>query len=164
MICDICQKNNATVHLTEIINDKVVEMHICQGCAQAKAAKFKDQLSISNLLGGFMEKGHAHHAEKVLQCNFCGMTYNDFKKYGRFGCGNCYTVFKGRLMSLLRNIHGSVRYAGKAPAGSAKKVSVEAQITDMKDRLAQAIGLENYEEAARLRDEIKKLESKRKDV
>jgi len=169
MICDICQKNNASVHLTEIINDKVIEMHICQACAAAKALKFKDQLSISNLLGGFIDKERATGGKAVF-CGVCGLTYADFKKYGRFGCANCYTIFKNQLVALLKSIHGSTRYMGKTPAGSvlpapqAGKIPLSARIKEARAKLLRAVELENYEEAARLRDEIKKMEDNNSNI
>ncbi len=164
MVCDICQKSPATVHLTEIINDKVVEMHICQRCAQDKAVEFQEGFNIPGFLSN-MAEGAPSARERLLRCNNCGLSYVEFKKSGRLGCGNCYTVFKDQLVPLLKNIHRSTRYHGKPPAHSqADAITPEMRLKELKVKLARAIESENYEEAAGLRDAIKQIEEKRRDV
>jgi protein arginine kinase activator len=158
MLCDICHKNIATVHLTEINNDKVVEMHICQNCTKAKTQELKDNLTIPELLTGFINTGETQKKEISLKCQFCGLTYADFKKKARLGCGKCYSVFKVQILPLLKKIHGSLHYAGKSAIDAKKKISDGE--TELKARLERAIKLEEYEEAARLRDELKKIGQK----
>ena len=159
MLCDICHKNIATVHLTEIVNDKVVEMHICQSCAKLKAEELKDHLDISDFLGGLVGAQSPQEKQKVsLRCTMCGLTYAEFKKKGRLGCGNCYKTFRVQLLPLLKKIHSSTQHAGKSPVPVEKKVSRETKKRDLRRRLQRAIQLEEYEEAAQLRDEIKKIE------
>ncbi|MDD4182719.1 MAG: UvrB/UvrC motif-containing protein [Candidatus Omnitrophica bacterium] len=159
MLCDICHKNIATVHLTEIINDKVVEMHICQNCTKIKTQELKDNLTIPELLTGLMDTAETPKKEISLKCPFCGLTYADFKKKARLGCGRCYSVFKVQILPLLKKIHGSLTYAGKS-AVRAQKDSLPGSVKELKTRLERAVKLEEYEEAARLRDELKKLEQK----
>jgi len=163
MLCDLCHKHIATVHLTEIINDKIAEMHICQACAKTKTEEIKDQLNISDFLGGLAVAGTAERKEESsLKCVSCGLTYADFKKKGRLGCGNCYIVFKQMLLPLLKRIHGSTHHVGKSPLHKEERISREANIKELKNRLERAIQLEEYEEAARLRDELKSLEKQDK--
>ncbi|MFA6281331.1 MAG: UvrB/UvrC motif-containing protein [Candidatus Omnitrophota bacterium] len=155
MVCDICHKNIATVHLTEVINDKVVEMHICQHCT--KTEEFKENLNIQELLGGLMDSGCNQRKEKLsLKCPSCGLTYDDFRKKARLGCGKCYLTFRQQLLPLLKKIHGSLHYTGKRPLSSAHKVPGENKVDELQERLDRAIQLEEFEEAARLRDELKK--------
>ncbi|MDD5194722.1 MAG: UvrB/UvrC motif-containing protein [Candidatus Omnitrophica bacterium] len=161
MLCDICHKTIATVHLTEIVNDKIAEMHICSTCAKNKTEEIKDQLNISDFLGGMSGPGSAIEKEDVsLKCSSCGLSYADFKKKGRLGCGNCYLSFKKMLLPLLKKIHGSTHHAGKKIPQKLASGMPEAKTTDLKGRLERAVQLEEYEEAARLRDEIKNLENK----
>ena len=164
MQCDLCHKNPATVHLTEIINDKVTELHICQGCAQVKTQELKQQLSVPELLGGLIDIEGIRPKATALRCSTCKMTYSDFKKTGRLGCAQCYTTFKDNLLPLLRKIHGSINHQGKTPGvvGARKATSSASRLKELKERLARAIKMEEYEAAARLRDEIKKLENKTK--
>lgn len=160
MLCDVCHKNIATVHLTEIVNDKMVEMHICQKCAATKAEELKEQLSISDLLGGLVEVGLPAKEKVSLKCPTCGMKYEEFRKKGRFGCQNCYVTFKPHLLPFLKKIHGATRHIGKVPLALQGEVSLRQNIKELKEKLEQAIAKEAYEEAAALRDEIKKLEGK----
>jgi len=156
MLCGICKKNQATVHLTEIVDGKVVEMHICAHCAQDKTQELKEQFNAPNVFGTFLTG--ITPKEKVLLCPVCGLHYRDFRKKGRFGCGNCYIVFQEQIVPLLRNIHGSNRYMGKFPAGLDNKPTKEKQLKALRIALARAIEIEAYEDAARLRDEINKIE------
>jgi protein arginine kinase activator len=161
MLCDICHKNIATVHLTEIINDKVVEMHICQNCTKIKTQELKDNLTIPELLTGLMNTTETPKKEILLKCPFCGLTYADFKKKARLGCGRCYSVFRVQILPLLKKIHGSLTYSGKFAAPRPKD-HFSTSVKELKARLERAIKLEEYEEAARLRDELKKLEKEPK--
>jgi protein arginine kinase activator len=160
MLCDICHKNIATVHLTEIINDKVVEMHICQKCAKEKADQIQEQLSIFDLLGGLVELEEKRE-KAVLRCPGCGLTYEEFKKKGRLGCANCYLTFKEKLFPLLKKIHGATRHIGKSPLSLKRRISLEERLRELRERLERAVRLEEYEEAARIRDQIRELEKKK---
>lgn len=159
MLCDICHKNIATVHLTEIINDKVVEMHICQACAQTKANELNEHLNISGFLGGLADMvGGLPQERRSLRCPSCGLSYEEFKEKGRLGCEKCYETFRRFLLPLLKKIHSSIVHTGKSPVSLDKKTSGKPRITELHQRLKKAIQLEEYEEAARLRDQIKELE------
>lgn len=160
MLCDICHKNVATVHLTEIIDEKVMELHICQKCANLKAEELKHQLSISDFLAGLMEKP-APRSKVPSPCPLCGLTFSEFKKQGKLGCYKCYQAFKDYLFPLLRKIHGAVQHIGKFPQTVDPNIIIDRKIEELKIRLARSIKLEEYEEAAKIRDQIRELEKKR---
>lgn len=164
MLCDNCHKNEATVHLTEIINDKVTKMHLCEECAKAKGSEMESHFGLSDLLAGLADiavpqesKGQA----KALKCPSCGFTFQEFQKIGRLGCPVCYETFGGQLNPLLKRIHGSDRHFGKVPAhfnrGKTDKETNEIQ--DLKLKLQKAVSDEAFEEAAVLRDKIKDIEN-----
>jgi protein arginine kinase activator len=190
MTCDICGKNPATVHLTEIIDDQMNELHLCEECAHKKSAAMEQQFGLSDLLAGLagFEKQKDEKEGLTLKCPNCGMTFKDFKKIGRLGCGECYAAFRSFLGPLLKRIHGSNMHCGKVPvsriakltrrkiemrspraagasnsvseankAGSASVVGNDT-IQSLRIRLQKAVEAEEYEEAARLRDQIKDLE------
>jgi len=163
MLCDMCGKNEATVHLTEIINDQMTKLHLCEACAKKKSAQMEEHFGLDSLLAGLVDLGRPMESvkDKRLKCPSCGLTYNDFKKLGRLGCDRCYETFKEYLVPLFKRIHGSDFHTGKMPrrkgrAARPKKVNVE----ELKRRLKRAIELEEFEEAAQLRDKIKKYEPK----
>jgi len=164
MLCDICGKREATVHLTEIINDQITKLHLCEECAKKKGAEMEEHFGLADLLAGLADLGVPTDTakEKKLKCPSCGMTYGDFKKIGRMGCGKCYDTFSTYLVPLFKGIHGSDTHMGKMPGvGSrGKRKSKKVDIDDLKKRLKRAIEFEEFEDAARLRDEIKKHERK----
>jgi len=160
MLCDICHKNIATVHLTEIINNQVSEMHICQVCAQDKTQELNQQPNISDFLSGLVSASRVRKEEYSLKCSSCGFNYSDFKKKGRLGCGRCYQSFRRQLLPLLKKIHGTTRHTGKIPLDSEKPVSSRDKLSELNEQLKRAIQLEEYEDAARIRDQIKRLQKK----
>ena len=164
MLCDICGKNEATVHLTEIVNDKVTKLHICEVCAKEKGSEMEEHFGLSDLLAGLADLGPGIESEvsEKIKCPVCGFTYHDFKKVGRLGCGDCYEFFKKQLAPLLKRIHGADRHIGKVPLTVGKTVLDTKTIQELKVRMEKAIQFEEFEEAARLRDQIKELEKKDK--
>jgi len=163
MLCDICGKNPATVHLTEIIDDQMNELHLCEECARQKSAQMEQQFGLSDLLAGLAEFEKPATKEKELvtaKCTSCGLSYADFKKIGRLGCGECYTTFKKYLGPLLKRIHGSNMHFGKSPLKVAKVLKKKIDLQDLRHNLQKAIEMEEFEEAARIRDQIKELEKK----
>jgi protein arginine kinase activator len=164
MLCDICGKNPATVHLTEIKDDQMNELHLCEQCAHKKSAQMEQQFGLSDLLAGLadFEKPKDEKDAASVKCPTCGLTYKDFKKIGRLGCGDCYRAFKNFLTPLLKRIHGSNTHCGKCPlkvpVKGGKKKTVD--IGELRCRLQKTIEIEAYEEAARIRDQIKELEKK----
>ena len=161
MKCDICEKK-ATVHLTEIVDEQITEMHLCEDCAREKSVQMEQQFGLADLLAGLSDFGkNVKEVEKVkLKCPNCGMTYDDFRKFGRLGCSQCYEAFKSHLSTLLKKIHGSNQHVGKTPAKmpTIKKKKIE-DLQEMKKQLVAAIQMEDFEKAARLRDKIRELES-----
>jgi protein arginine kinase activator len=177
MQCDICSKKKATVHLTEIVDEQMSEMHLCEECARQKSAQMEQQFGLADLLAGLSDFGKpsAKESEKsTLKCTNCGLLYEDFRKFGRLGCGQCYTSFKENLSGLLKKIHGSSKHLGKSPVSSgavvepvdlggvttALAVVPEFNLDDLKKELHAAIEAEDFEKAAALRDKIRSLEQK----
>ena len=169
MLCDVCGKNPATVHLTEIIDEQMNELHLCEDCARNKSAAMEQQFGLSDLLAGmvdFQQPSSKEDEAVTIKCSSCGLTYADFKKIGRLGCGECYNVFRKYLAPLLKRIHGSSQHIGKNPAKAkpgAKLSKNKTGLPELKDQLQKAIQDEAFEEAARLRDQIKALEAKKKE-
>ncbi len=174
MQCDSCGKKKATVHLTEIVDGQMTEMHICEDCAKERSVQMEQQFGLADLLAGLSDFGKQIKSEEKekLQCPNCALGYEDFRKFGRLGCSECYTTFRTHLTMLLKKIHGSNQHLGKKPvrfvmpkAQKPKGVSVAKEENPMqvlKNKLQQAILSENFEEAAILRDEIHSLEGKGK--
>lgn len=162
MLCDICGKNEATVHLTEIVNNEFTTLHLCEKCAREKAAEMEEHFGLAELLGGLADFGIQLEADEMtrLKCPNCGFTYMDFKKIGRLGCGDCYETFRKNLAPMLKRLHGSDQHFGKAPTKAQKVVRLRDDLQELKARLQRAVEREEFEEAAKLRDQIKELEKR----
>jgi protein arginine kinase activator len=164
MKCDFCT-NEATVHLTEIINGQVVEMHLCETCAKEKGTDFTQPFSAADLFQNFSyvlnEPGFIQKSSQIV-CSNCGMTYADFSKSGRLGCGECYENFKKALLPLIKRVQRSVVHKGKRPVPGNEKGKAQLQVQRLQKQLENCIETENFEQAAKIRDEIKKLESRKK--
>ncbi|HOW35147.1 MAG TPA: UvrB/UvrC motif-containing protein [Candidatus Omnitrophota bacterium] len=163
MQCDICGNKKATVHLTEIVDEQMSELHLCEDCAREKSVQMEQQFGLADLLAGLTDFGkQAKDVDKVkTKCTNCGLTYEDFRKLGRLGCGECYSSFREYLTALLKKIHGSNQHFGKVPAHIPvqQKEKIDT-LQDLRTQLQRAIHNESFEEAARLRDKIHELEKK----
>lgn len=162
MLCDVCGKNPATVHLTEIIDEQMTELHLCEECARKKSEQMESKFGLSDLMAGIanFEKPALDKKAEALKCPDCKLSYADFRKIGRLGCGECYTAFKQYLAPLIKRIHGSNQHVGKSPLTLEKIPKQKADVTDLRLKLQKAISDEAFEEAARIRDQIKEREKK----
>jgi protein arginine kinase activator len=151
--CDLCD-NPATVHLTQIVENQIHKLDLCESCAAAKGVTDPSGFSLADLL--VKDSGHSHPVEEVgLVCEHCGFTQKDFKRLGRLGCPACYEKFMPLLEPVLANMHKGVSHLGKVPARALARRSVQEQISELELKLQNAVKDEKYEEAARFRDEIK---------
>jgi len=155
MLCDRCKQNNATVHITRIINGVMREEHLCAQCANAEGKVFHGTPSIGwqHLFGGFAQPSQDKY------CPQCGMSYRDFRQKGKMGCPQCYREFAAQVPALLQGIHGSNSHVGKIPARGQKALLNDRKIVGMKEQLSVLVADEKFEEAAKLRDEIKAFEA-----
>lgn len=163
MLCERCDENEATVHLTQVIDGAVKKLHMCEECATEAGFDLQGPVSITDILLGmgqdYTEEEYEEPREELI-CPKCKMTRTDFKKSGRLGCPACYTVFAEELRSLIRAVHRSELHVGKVPSTESVHIRVSAEIAALQQTLDQAITAENYEEAAKIRDTIKRCQKK----
>ena len=162
MLCCVCNAKEATVHLTQIVGDKMQKVDLCEGCAKEKGVNDPAGFSLADLLLGL---GASQELEQAagganLKCPRCGFTQADFKKTGRLGCPDCYEVFGDALESLLKSMHKGTRHVGKAPAAQRQVRVTQRQVKLLHEQLAKAVESEDFEQAATLRDEIKRVQGK----
>jgi protein arginine kinase activator len=159
MMCENCHKESATVFLTQIINGKKIEMHLCSKCASEKEGLlFNNNISFQQFLSGLLENVKAPknvHLNNVIKCDKCNMTLDEFRKTSKIGCENCYTAFSGYLFPVLKRLHSNIEHTGKTPEKLNKELQITSRIEKMQSDLQIAIMKEDYEEAARLRDLIR---------
>jgi protein arginine kinase activator len=161
MLCTICKEKPATVHLTQIVGDKMQKLDLCEECAKTKGINDPTSFGLADLdlvlgLGASQQLEQAAGGVE-LKCSRCGFTQADFKKSGRLGCPECYRTFAEGLAGLLKTMHKGTRHTGKAPEALRATRENASLLKTLQTKLARAIKDENYEQAALMRDEIKQL-------
>jgi len=171
MECEECHEFPASLHLTKLVNGQKSEIHVCERCAKEKGyiAYSEETYSIHDLLAGLFNfdssfsKEHSHSPEikQVLTCTKCGLTYQQFTQVGKFGCGNCYQTFADHLNPIFRRVHsGNTVHNGKIPKRRGSDLKQKRLVQDYKTQLQELIEMEEFEQAAELRDKIKVLENR----
>ncbi len=186
MLCDNCGKKDANVRYSENINGRKKELNLCEECSRKLGISnmdFSMPIDFSSFFGEFLEDFAtpelmsipAFNEMKQLKCDNCGYTFEDIANNGRLGCGNCYEVFEERLNPIIRRIQGANQHVGrvgkiidskieqkmeKQPNEKTQQKQNKSKLEKLQEDLKQAIKEERYEEAAKIRDEIKKTEKK----
>lgn len=161
--CKICGRQPATIHYTEIVNNKMVTFDLCLECAEEKGidVQMSSSYGLGDLVAELIDGTVQDETAKIgrVRCPECGYDFSDFRNIGRLGCPECYRSFEAQLQPLLRHIHGGTIHRGKTPVRISGSGAGGPSVMRLKDELAKAIEGENYERAAELRDEIRRLES-----
>lgn len=174
MLCEVCKKKEATVHVTKIINGNKQEMHLCEDCAKKVEGvdlsfnfdsdfNFDQPFTFQNLLNGIMDyvnkvSYRSIDSQKEIVCKNCGMTYSEFKEKGLLGCSECYKNFISTLKPVIRSVQGHGEHTGKIPKTSCKSIVKRKNLIKLKEDLQKAIAIEEYEKAAEIRDKIREIE------
>lgn len=162
MKCEKCHVNEASVKIVKIVDKEKEVIYLCEECAKSENAfSFGNQeFSVSDFLSSFMgfnSQKQMYEKEALDKtCKKCNMTWNEFQRNSRLGCDECYETFKDRLVPMIRQIHGHTEHQGRIPPF--EDLQKKHKIKKLKEKLKIAIMDERYEDAAKLRDEIKELE------
>ncbi|UCE48565.1 MAG: UvrB/UvrC motif-containing protein [Phycisphaerales bacterium] len=164
MQCQICNKNDATIHLTEISGGARTEIHVCESCAVEQDIAVKSHIPINELLSNLLasqptDEEISGATEQEVVCPNCGFTLAQFQKEGTLGCPADYEVFEKMLRPLIEKAHdGRTTHVGKIPSSTPLDTKEQMQLLNLRQRLEAAVQSEDYELAAKLRDEINKSE------
>ena len=184
MRCDVCQTNEASVFLTQIVAGKMQKVNLCADCAKAKGVDDPAGFALTDLLMGMgstaeLEKpaplggsaglsvtvsasGAGEGGGVLLRCPTCGFTQADFKKTQRMGCSDCYETFGELIAGPLKQNHKGTHHTGKAPARQFRRAELGERMKTLQGDLSRAVKEEDYEGAAQLRDAIRRLEDQLK--
>jgi protein arginine kinase activator len=157
--CQRCNKQAATIHLTEIVQNEKHERHLCEECAREEGIAIKANINLQDILSGMVQAHETAGKEANLTCPDCGITYAEFRNQGRLGCPHDYEVFAEPLAEVLERVHGAMEHRGKWPSQVGADLANQRQMMQLRRRLQEAVEGEQYEEAARLRDQIKAKEA-----
>ena len=169
MKCQRCENNEANVIYTQVINGEKTKVYLCDKCANDLNIGMNFNFDFNDVFGAFFEEPSyikTLEKQKTEKCDVCGTTYEEFARTGMFGCENCYRVFANKLDNVLKRLHGNNRHVGKKliinpnKSITVKKSKVKSEIEKLKEKLQEYIKNEEYEKAAVVRDEIKRLEAK----
>ena len=165
MKCSDCGERDGRIHITQIVNNEKVVLYLCKECADKRG--FHSPLDpnpfpLANFLVGMITKAEPGQPPLTstgpdLVCPTCGLSFDEFSRQGRFGCGRCYKAFRERLQGLLRKIHGSSLHRGKLPPMLSEEGGAIKEQERLEEMLKRAIDEEDFERAADLRDKLKSL-------
>ena len=164
MLCENCHQKDATVHLTHIVDGKVEKFHLCEACAAQKGI---DVHAEPMDLSGMMESMKEQLAQLkdpppprytgTTVCPACGLTRTEILKKGRLGCDRCYEVFAAEMLPVVVSVQHGDQHLGKVPRRASERMKTSVEMARLRRELDQAVAGENYELAARLRDQIRSL-------
>nr|WP_106781884.1 UvrB/UvrC motif-containing protein [Lysinibacillus timonensis] len=175
MICEHCKDRQATVTVTQFINGQKSERHYCEVCAEQfhpfnvdfhKDEQFPLAQLVSNWFGLNVWKNDNQEkqqqtTQQTTSCPSCGFTFRQFLNQGKLGCPQCYETFSNKLPQVLTKIQAGTKHSGKTPGSSKnRQLQLKKQIETTREQLQLAIVEERFEDAAKLRDEIKDMERK----
>ena len=180
MMCQNCGKKEANFHYTQIINGEKKEIKLCSECAkQIGLDDFEMPMAMdfSSLFGDIFQQYEDTNLltdfirPKELECENCHMTYEELLHTGKFGCAHCYDAFRDKISPILKSLHGNNKHVGRIGSISKEKIQFEdkkpkqekTRLEQCQEDLKKAIKEERYEDAAKLRDEIKQMEDKKEE-
>lgn len=170
MKCQICKVNEANIVFTQIVNNEKVVLHICTQCAGTKGLTVEIGKGAKPLPEPLLDAVKSAHkvvnkapapVEEIpdITCDSCGQTYAEFKSSGLFGCEHCHLAYGEHVKTLLMQIHGATAHEGRTPSTEVtKEVQDRQRLKKLKGELSRSVEVEDYERAAKLRDEIDSLE------
>ena len=165
MSCEQCRELEAVIHLTQIVNEQVTTLHLCERCAAEKGVESPGSQP-KTPLGTFLAAMGQELPEQTTStpragetCSRCGGSLQDFRESGRLGCPDCYRSFEVPLRDLLRRLHGSTHHMGERYSDRETAPPKEGhQAAELREQLRLAVETENFELAAELRDRLRVLE------
>lgn len=158
MMCENCGKNPATTHFKTVLNGVVHEKHLCSYCAANEGYGNIGKLSLTNMLASMFGESISRGKPISKRCECCGASFSDIAQSGRVGCSECYSTFRTELLPSLNRLHGKAIHIGNTPPTEKIEETTEEKIKNLKKKMAEAIETENFEDAAKIRDEIRSLE------
>lgn len=163
MLCQKCHKNLATVRYAEVVDGQVTDQHLCPDCM----AQHERNAATGFELSGPPPTVRKPSPERVVReavrmqraCPSCGIRLSRVMETGRLGCAECYDIFQEQIEPILKGLHRSLLHKGKVIRLDDARARLRGDLQTKRALLRSVLRAENYEEAARLRDDIRTLEA-----
>lgn len=162
MRCDHCGNDDAVIQLTKMKDNEMKVLHLCEACAAEEGLEAGPGAGSAPLADFLKQIGQGVGEEAVAagRCPSCGMTPAQLKQVGRLGCAVCYSHYEQHLRGLLRRLHGGTQHVGKtALVASAGDTGRKTRVQSLRRSLQRAVEAEDFEHAAQLRDQIRRMEA-----
>jgi protein arginine kinase activator len=165
MLCEVCGKKEATHLAVSMKREKKTRAMVCADCARKQGWEEVSEavpVTEENVMASLIKQSEAEGTKALpkLKCTHCDLSYEDFRQFGRLGCSKCYETFSDSLKDLLRRIHGRNDHVGKVPRSFREKFLTRREIKKLQGQIKKAVENEEFEKAAVMRDQIKRLELK----
>lgn len=163
MLCEKCGKHNATTHIRSVVNGVVTEKNLCGYCAAAEGYNSLSHKGLAQMLASMFDESRAAITDNSVRCKCCNSTFSDIAAKGKVGCPECYKTFYNELLPYLKRVHGGTKHSGKIPNKAPLAVMNEEETVEaLRMKLNDLVRQEKYEEAAVIRDKIKRLQEEQK--
>lgn len=156
MLCEECGERQAEVLVTTVVGGESVTRHLCRECLKKYQAG-----DLQAVLAAVLALMTQKEKQPEITCPHCGMAFSEFEKSGMLGCAECYQAFRSQLTPLITKVQGRAQHAGRRPRLSEEEQERQQKIEALRTQMEAAVAVENFEEAARLRDEIRAMEPAR---
>jgi protein arginine kinase activator len=156
MVCQNCGEREARINITQIVNNKKTEIHLCHQCAQ-QDGHTDSVFALHKMLAGMVD-WNPETISGTKTCPGCGLTEQELRQNGRFGCQECYQIWAPLVSTILGRVQGRTAHTGKVPHSAGEEVKRTRELGDLKQNLEAAIREERFEEAAQIRDRIRALQ------
>ncbi len=158
--CDSCGLNDSVIQLTQVENNEMRVLKLCEKCAAERGVELESQKSNAPLADFLAQIGKGVGEGAGSRCPSCGLTSAQLRHSGRLGCTVCYDHYGEHLRSLLRRLHGATKHVGKVllPLDPGEN-DLTARIASLRHSLERAVEAEDFEFAASLRDQLRQLEA-----
>lgn len=156
MLCEECGERQAEVLVTTVVGGESVTRHLCRECLKKYQAG-----DLQAVLAAVLALMTQKEKQPEITCPHCGIAFSEFEKSGMLGCAECYQAFRAQLTPLITKVQGRAQHAGRRPRLSEEEQERQQKIEALRTQMEAAVAVENFEEAARLRDEIRAMEPAR---
>ncbi|MBI5274064.1 MAG: UvrB/UvrC motif-containing protein [Chlamydiales bacterium] len=157
--CKGCKKKACIIY-KQVINEQIQELEACEDCPELAKRLYANRA---------LEDLEAEKQYESICCENCHTKGSDLLNGSALGCSICYQTFQDLILKKLKkegsiphpvyaifsNSHDHSLHVGLNPFHASDQLS--SRLSNLNAALNEALKIENYEQAAWIRDRIKTL-------